>query len=382
MTCALKKPIKYIGYFDFQDSAVKRNYVLSAANKMEYIAQALCEAGHEVRIISHSAVTEPNFRFFAGETVRKSPTLSVKCFGSFGGTSPVVQLLKKLWHSVALFFYLIFHTERDEPVIVYHSLGYYNIILWAKYFRRFRMILELEEIYQDVSQCSFLSRKWELATIKGADGYILSTGLLNDKINTSAKPSIVIYGTYRVDELLSDKFGDGKIHVVYAGTLDPRKGAVAAVAAAQYLPPNYHLHILGSGSASEVDRINKEITDVSARSKASVSYEGVLRGETYVRFIQSCHIGLCPQSPDARYNDTSFPSKILSYMSNGLQVVSIDIRAIRSSAIGPYMTYYQDQTPEQIARAIERVHLSDGSDIREIIRRLNREFVANVSGVL
>lgn len=59
--------IKYITYFDTQDSKVKRNYVTSASNKVEYIAKTIAALGHQVEIHSVSMVTEDKFKFYLSE---------------------------------------------------------------------------------------------------------------------------------------------------------------------------------------------------------------------------------------------------------------------------------------------------------------------------
>lgn len=146
-----RKRIKYIGYFDFQDSDVSRNYVVSATNKMEYIVSALNEIGYDVELVSASGSAEPEFRFHGAETKIRNPRFKVHFFASFGGRNKLLRIVRNLWHSLALLCYLLFRTRRNEPVIVYHSLGYYNIILLAKRIRKFRLLLEVEEIYQDVS---------------------------------------------------------------------------------------------------------------------------------------------------------------------------------------------------------------------------------------
>ena len=56
-------PIKYIGFFDFQDSKVSRNYPLACTNKMESIAEALVDAGYSVEIISTAVGTNDKFFF-------------------------------------------------------------------------------------------------------------------------------------------------------------------------------------------------------------------------------------------------------------------------------------------------------------------------------
>lgn len=89
-----------------------------------------------------------------------------------------------------------------------------------------------------------------------ADAFILSNDLLDGKINKYRKPSIVIYGTYKVEQKIVEKFNDGKIHAIYAGTFDANKGgAQIAIQAAEYLPENYHIHICGFGTEQDTENI-------------------------------------------------------------------------------------------------------------------------------
>ena len=137
---------------------------------------------------------------------------------------------------------------------------------------------------------------------------------------------------------------------MYGGTLDPNKGgAMAAAAAAVFLPKNYHVHICGFGNAAEIKAV---VADVQAKTSATITFEGELKGDDYKRFIQKCHIGLSTQNPQAAFNATSFPSKILMYLSNGLKVVSVRIPAIAQSAIANSLFFYDIQSPKKIADAI------------------------------
>ena len=147
-------PIKYVSFFDTQDSEIRRNYVTSASNKMEYIAKTIADTGHSVEIISMSEVIEEKFQVYKSETKTLSNKISIKLPFSWGGNKGLLRKLKILWHLVYMFFYLISHCRKNEPVIVYHSLGYFEIIRWAKRISVFKLILEVEEIYSDVSQMS------------------------------------------------------------------------------------------------------------------------------------------------------------------------------------------------------------------------------------
>lgn len=376
-----KQDIKYISYFDFQDSKIQRGYVTAATNKMESICKSLINAGYKVSIISVANVIEPKFRFYKGGTIHRNPDLSLRLFASWGGKLRIIRQVRMIWHLIALFVYLLMNTSKNMPVIVYHSLGYFNVILWAKRIKKFKLILEVEEIYQDVGAPKFSRMaKYENDMIKVADAYIFPTELLNKQLNIHNKPYVVIYGTYSVEPQIVDKFNDGKIHVVYAGTFDPRKGGAAAAAAAAYLPDNYHIHICGFGNAEDTAELKKKIEDISASSAASITYDGLKKGQDYIKFIQRCHIGLSTQDPSAAFNATSFPSKILSYMANGLSVVSIDIPAIRTASIGRYLNYYKEQKPEEIARAIINAKIDNRN--REIIENLEKDFTKNIHHII
>lgn len=373
--------MKYIGYYDCeQNKGENRNYVLAATNKMTYIASVLARNGAPVEIISASGTL--NTKPCPGKTLEIAPDIMLKLFPSMGTGGRIKRVLSRWRLHAHLFLYLMIHIRKGETVILYHSLGYMGLIRLIRAVKKFRLILEMEEIYGDVLGKKNVSER-ERKFAAQADGYIFPTVLLKEHLDIADKPYVLIHGTYQVEPQISDGFGDDKIHVVYAGTFDPRKGgAAAAVAAAEFLPENYHVHILGFGSSRDVANMKQVIKDVSGKTKATVTYDGLLSGEDYIRFIQSCQIGLSTQNPDADFNATSFPSKILSYMANGLRVVSIRIPAIETSAVGNDMYYYDKQTPEEIAKAIANIDLLDDYAGRDLILKLDKQFRQEIKEIL
>ena len=125
-----------------------------------------------------------------------------------------------------------------------------------------------------------------------------------------------------------------------------------------------------------------QIEKVASKGGATVTYDGLLSGEEYIRFIQSCQIGLSTQMPDAAFNDTSFPSKVLSYMANGLRVVSIRIKALERSNISDLLYYYDENTPEAIAEAVKKVDFSQMYDSRKLIHQMDKKFVRELGELL
>ena len=371
--------MKYFGYYADDKRLDKVNCTLAAVNKMNYIADVIAKVAGSTEIISFSSILGGSQK---SECIQLKNDVSVKYFDLKSYKSRIVRVILRFFDKLKLLLWIIKNVDKDEPVIVYHSLGYVNLINIAHKLKKFKLIYEVEEIYADVIGKKRL-RKHEIKILKSADAYIFPTKLLSDLINESKKPEVFIHGTYKVEHNREVSFNDGKIHIVYAGTFDPRKGgALAAISAAEFLSSNHHIHIIGFGNDEDIKNIKERIDEISEISQATVTYDGLLSGEEYIQFIQSCDIGLSTQNPNAAFNDTSFPSKILSYMANGLRVVTIRIPTIEQSAIGNNMYYYDEQTPKKIAEAIMSVDFSQPYDSRKTIMELSNNFTKELDLLL
>lgn len=372
------KKIFYLGYYNLPDSGT--NFVLAAVNKMNYICEALENNGYNTEIVSASGAVEK--KFCKSKKVKLTDKTTLKLFSSLPRLNRIVSVIDRVILKIKLFLYMIKNTNKHSTVMAYHSLGYMSLVKRLKKLKGFKLIIEAEEIYGDVIGNEKTSQK-EYEFFKIADGFIFPTELLSEKVNTEKKPEVIIYGTYHIEKELPKLFSDGKIHCVYAGTFDPRKGgAIASAESAMFLDENYHVHILGFGNEKEKAEMLNTIDSISKKSKAKITYDGLLSGEEYIKFIQSCDIGLSTQNPNGKYNDTSFPSKILSYMANGLRVVSIRIPAIEKSAVGKFMYYYDEQTPENIAKAIKSIDFSEEYDSRKAIGMLDKDFICDLKKML
>lgn len=371
--------MKYFGYYADSTRLDKEKCALAAINKMDYIADVIANVAGSTEIISFLSRCGGTQK---SERIELRNGVSVKYFDLKSNKNRILRVVSRFFGKLKLLLWIIKNVDNDEPVIVYHSLGYFNVINLAHKLKKFKLIYEVEEIFADVIGNKRL-RKHEIKILKSADAYIFPTKLLSDLINESRKPEVLIHGTYKVEHNREVSFNDGKIHIVYAGTFDPRKGgALAAVSAAELLSSKHHIHIIGFGGDEDIKNIKERIDEVSKISKANITYDGLLSGEEYVKFIQSCDIGLSTQNPDAAFNDTSFPSKILSYMANGLRVVTVRIPAIESSAVGRDVYYYDEQTPQAIAEAIMKIDLNDGYDGRKRIKELDIQYKEDMTRLL
>lgn len=374
------KSILYLSFYDVITTKEKRKYAISAKNKSDYLIASMEKNGIEVDFISASGVSGNHFVKGRTETIGKSSKLTL--FPSIGDGNIVFRIIDRNLIKLRILFRLL-KTNKNEPIIVYHSLSYMNVVRLAHKIRKFRLILEVEEIYSDVIGKKS-KRNREINFLEEGDSYIFPTSLLNNLVNIYHKPYVIVHGSYRVenirDSIFKEKSNDKSniIHCVYSGTFDPRKGCLEAVKSAVFLPSNYHIHIIGFGNQRDIEVLQKTISSVNNKCDAVVTYDGLKSGEEYIRFIQSCEIGLCTQDPNADYNQSSFPSKILSYLSNGLRVVSIRIPAIVNSKIGNLIFFYNTQSPETIANTITSIDLKKYYDSRSYIEKLNAEFIDDI----
>lgn len=377
--------MKYFSYYVGNHYSFDSRYrFLAADNKIEYIVKTINALGVHVDIISFAQSSDRksiiNFNHQTKKELNDKTTL--KLFFSIGSKFFIVRAINKLLSSICLITYILLNVRRNEKIIVYHSLGYTRIFLHLKKIIKFFLILEIEEVYADITG-KLKDRKKENRLFNSADAFIFSTDLLAEIVNIAHKPYAVVYGTYIIENNRNFRFDDDLIHVVYAGTLDPRKGgSAAAAAAAIYLDNSFHIHILGFGSKENLEQIKNQISIIQENSTCLITFEGVLCGEDFIKFIQACDIGLSTQNPDAAFNATSFPSKILTYLANGLKVVSIRIPAIENSSLGNILYYYDEQTPQKIAEAIILATKSQSNDNRIYLSKLDNDFKQSLRSLL
>ena len=374
----MNKRIKYFCYYGDKDATHSRDSSPAADTKIDYIIAALNNCSYGVDIIS-SATNESLQLSSSYSKIEQNNTY--KFFLCIGKSKyGVLNLLDRVVRNIQLFIWCITHLKRNEQVMIYHSLGYVNVFIILSKLLRIRIIGDVEEIYQDVHDFSNFTKRNEFRFFKLCDKFMFPNTVLNDRINSKGIPSVVCHGIYRNAVLKYSKFTDGLIHVLYSGTFDPVKGgAVAAVKSCKYLDERYHLHITGFGDKSQVCA---EIEAIRNETKASISFHGYLDTAQFVELLQRCHIGLCTQDPTSRLNLTSFPSKILNYLSNGLVVLSGINDAITKSAVGDILFYYQEQTPKSISEGILKIGFPDYKVGRDRLEKLDIDFKSNLGTFL
>lgn len=369
--------IYYLIHFD---NKTNRNVTPSAITKGKYVASALASCSSEVEIVSLAYPTKDS-----QDEVYYQVSENVIChlFKGKYSNNRIIRYLNHKLYDKKIRKYLKQKVKKDDIVVVYHSLANMKLVKYIKKNITDKIVYEVEEIYGDVINDEKAKIK-ELKAFKNASSYIFSNDYLNSIINTKQLPYVTCYGTYEIPTLYKEAFNDNLIHCLYAGTLDRQKqGAAIAINTARYLPNNYIIHILGFGTSQDLSYTKNLIDEINKQyGVTKVIYEGIKLNEEYLKFIQKCQIGLSTQNMDASFNDTSFPSKILSYMSNGLEVVSANIGVVKNSKISQYIHFYEVQDEKEIANVILNINLNAKSNNVDVVKELDKEFKEDLKAML
>lgn len=372
--------MKYIAFYDTKEyENEKRSVALCASNLTEYILEVLTDFT-AVEIISPSR-TRNKSGFFKGRTSEVSPGITLTQPPTFGVRTGIGRAVAIAYTLLWMIIYLLVHTKKGETVMVYHSLSTMMPVKLIKKVKKVKLILEIREFYSDARQCydefnksTDKTHQKEARYFSIADKYVFPTEILNRIVNTDNKPYVISPGIYKSEKRVAGStWNDGKTHVVYAGTLRRSKGVFHAIDVAEFLDKNYYVHILGGGRTESIEEVKQEVERINGLTEATVTFEGQYSGDDFKAFLQKCQIGLSPQSSDAAFNDTSFPSKIFTYFANGLDVVSVRIPTIETSPVGEYIHYYKSDSVEDLARVIREVSENPKVDKTELLDKLDRQ---------
>lgn len=375
--------MQYISFYDHEiNKGENRAFSFAGRDITAYIAEVLSRLGNSVEIVS-PILTQNKTGFYREKEYTIASDVSVILPMTFGVKTILGKCIRRLWQRCVLYFFVLAKVESHSVVVVYHSVSLSKVVILLKKIKHCKVILQVEEIYGDVENDSKM-RERETKAFKVADAFIFPTEALSQKINLKRKAYAIVHGNYNISPLDGKKFEDGKIHCVYAGTFDMVKGgAIKAIEASKFLDENYVIHILGFGTTKEINQIKEQISLTKQKARCRILFEGLKTGDDFVKFIQKCDIGLSTQNPNGAYNATSFPSKVLMYLSNGLKVVSIDIPVLRNSKIAEGIFYSKSADGVDIAEAIlNAAHSKSSISSKKLFSNLDLEFLEQMKEII
>ena len=371
--------IYYVAFYNPIEELGNRVANYAGEDKIDYICKAINEIGEQVTILSNTKSIKN--KYLKKVVYNKTDQKRVIMFASFPKKGKLLHSIDVVFGYFQLSKFLIKNVREKDVVIVYHSLGYRNLIGQIRKIKKFRYILEVEELFQYIEEAKSSFKSKENVVFKRPDGFIFSNSYLDKIINVNKKPSVIVNGIYKIEPKIVDKGGSNKVKVVYAGSLELQKGVDYVIRAAEFLDQNFEIRIIGFGSEVNKKRILNLIEKTNEKSRCIVYFDGTYKGKEYFEYLQNCDIGVCIQSPDDSFNMYEFPSKIFSYMSNGLKVVTNRLKQIEQSKVYSYITIANSVDPKEVARAIHNAQVADENP-ESILKALDYEFKLELKKLL
>ena len=376
--------MKIVCFYDIDKYKIEeRVSAPSIVTVVDYITYCFTRLNVPVEIISAAETRKKSGIFpMRSEEINENVVLT-QC-ATHGYKSRIMRVVSKVRSRLWLVKYLLDNTRENELIFFWDSPVLYEpLLLFRKISRKNVKILYFAtEIYQYVIPLGRIKRHMEWRLFRDADMLFVSTKMLDEKINKNNRKSLVLHGTYKLPPKYEGRFTDGLYHILYAGVINAKKGSRKAVDIAAFLPKNYHINIIGFGKTEDVDALQKSIAEANKVNACQISFDGTITGEEYNRYLQKCDIGICPQDLQAKYNESSFPSKILSYLSNGLRVVSVDLSAVHTSEIGDLLYYSPSDSARDFADTIMSIDMKSEYDSREAISELDRKFMQGLAEMI
>lgn len=378
------KNVLYVGFYSvLNEEYGSRNYSLAAAKKMDFVTSAVVKAGYSVEIVSPAYINDVKFYFKKTQKIQLDANVKLTLTPSWGGKNKLLRVGRVLLSNLWLFCYLLRHASKGDPVLVYHNYGLAIPVLLAKKIKRFNLILEIEEQYSMVWKLSRYNKWKEDMLLKQArrDSLVVSE-LLAEKLGI--EDPIVSYGNYNAYKgVIPKKNTDSKIRLIYTGSIDSVKNsAYMAMEVMPFLPDNYEVKLSGPIAKGENEKFYSALERINEKcGRKACEYMGVLDDEEYKNLLLSADIALNLQK-EGDFGDFLFPSKILTYLSYNIPVVTTKGGSIVKSSVADILDFADDFSAERIAECVMNVNLFDKTDRRQKLDELSREFIRKIETVL
>jgi len=367
----------YIGYF----SDEKNNDVfigsVPAILKMRYILRVLEKSNIDINVLSLSARKTSKQKI---KNICVNESYQLMYMRLFAEKNKYYKHINNILRQFKFFIYFLFRVGYKDVLFLYHTPLITKMIKVMKFIKpHVKYILEVEEVYSYSPLGVRKTLEKEQNMIELFDMFLFVNDFIPYEMGIEAERFIVSYGvnnTYEKPESFAPLFDDNLINVVYAGTIDPsKKGAFFAVDSFEYLPDKYRLHLLGFGKPNDVEDLLEKVRKINEKfGYEKIHYHGFKTGDELSDIFLSCKIGLSPNAADKDFSAHSFPSKVVTYISHGLDVVSEHSVAFEMCRFSKYWTTFKEFDALKVAESIINLDLNDTfNEKQELIARMEQE---------
>ncbi len=335
-------------YHERRDEDIAR--CLSSPKRRDLFQSLEIATGLEVLVLSSppKAIARRRPRWLAGLTTRFSTHQQRFC-GVWD--SPKIRVP---WSWASYTSQVVRHTRPGDLVVLdNYELLYVLAAVSARARHQLSFILDFEDGKHaiDRSWARLLSGVAEALGRRMIAGAILAHPALRLRL-PAGLPYELVPGFIRDPGTASTSYRGEPLRLLYAGSLDQTRGVDLLMRAMDQLPLTlrWQLDITGSGPLEE------EVRAFASRERqnAQVRFHGSMAPVLHEALLRECHVGLNCQRDSDPISEVTFPSKVFTYLSSGLHVLSSRASEI-TSVCGPACSYYEEETPASLAKALAAV---------------------------
>lgn len=247
------------------------------------------------------------------------------------------------------------HVRRGDVLMMDNFELIYVLAAWlCRLLYGSRILLDYEDgkHLTDRGWARLISGPAEVLGKSLIDGAILAHSALGERLAKKI-PKTTVPGFYKPTAARIPSNRQGLVRFIYAGSLDKPRGIDLLIGALPHLPgQSWQLDITGAGPLQ--DSVQQLAT--TPRFQGKVFFHGVLPAQDHAALLAACHVGLNLQLSSDPISSVTFPSKIFSYFSAGLEVISTKASQVKT-VLSEACIYLEDESPNALASLMAlRIH--------------------------
>ena len=260
--------------------------------------------------------------------------------------------LKGLVMAFGTFFHTFRLARKDSAVVVdcLNRVVSTSALLAARLrgCRCVGIVMDLPDMFRNGKKFYTAWGNW---VISHCTDYVVLTEMMNDYINTTGKPHVVLEGHADIamkERIPSLERKESPRVVLYAGGVSREYGAEIMTEGFRMANiANAQLHVYGPGDYVE------ELQEI-AKKDARVVYGGMLLSSQVEEKEQQATLLINPRPTHEEFIKYSFPSKTMEYMASGTPALTTRIPGIPKD-YEPHLYFIDEETSQGVARALEEV---------------------------
>lgn len=384
--------IYYINNYYDEKNKTKRKPITSLAsnNKIEYFHYVL--KNKKQNFINVSFGFSKKRGFFRQEEINSNliylPHISVSEKNKY-------NLFSILYLQLVLILFILKNIKKDDTIILYHHPWIFPTFIITKFIKRYRLVLEVEELcFTDVTNNKLknsIYRIFEKKIIALSDAYIVVNDIIKSSLeNNYKKKTLVCYGNYslslenHISTDVTPEVSSNRLKILYSGSIDAVRGVKDVLKLFDLLErKDADIYITGYGTDEEIDKLKNELSKKN-QDENTIKFLGALDEKAYFNLLEEVDICLNCQNDNQTFSKYSFPSKIINYLSFNNCVISTKMESVCNSKISNDLIFYDSTSILTLATIVNKFNKNNNVNInsKSLVQQLHKEFTKEFDSIL